>query len=101
MAKEKKEKKVSKVDRAYDMFKELKAEGLKPKEIYPKIAEELVISARSARGYVWRKENPEKYKALLERYFSKKKVRLEAEKGKAEAKEKADAEKQKKSKGEE
>ena len=30
--------------------------------------------------------NPEKYKALLERYFAKKKSRLEAEKAKAEAK---------------
>ena len=45
-----KEKKVSKVDRTYQMFQELKAEGLKPREIYEKIADELKISTSSARG---------------------------------------------------
>lgn len=42
-------------------------------------------SARSARGYVWRRENPEKYKALLQRDFVKKKAKTEKQKkGKAE-----------------
>lgn len=73
----KNEKKASKVDRAYQTFQELSEQGLKQKEIYEKIAEELWISAR---GYVWRKENPEKYKALLERYFAKKKAKAEKQK---------------------
>lgn len=70
-----KEEKVSKVDRAYQMFQELKAQGLKPKEIYEKTSQELGISVHSARGYVWRAKNPEKYKALLERYNAKKNMK--------------------------
>lgn len=72
-------KKKGKIDRAHQMYQKLKAEGkLKPKEIFDKIAEELKITPRSARGYVWRKENPEKYKALLDRYYAKKKAKAEA-----------------------
>lgn len=37
----KNEKKASKVDRAYQTFQELSEQGLKQKEIYEKIAEEL------------------------------------------------------------
>ena len=70
----KKEKEVSKIDHAYEMYKQMKAQGeLKDKEIYEKIAEEIGISVHSARRYGWRKENPEKYKALLEGYFTREK----------------------------
>ena len=44
------------------------------------VAEELGISVRLVRSYKWRAENPKKYKAMLKRYFEKRKARLAAEK---------------------
>ena len=44
------------------------------------VAEELGIKVQLARSYKWRSENPEKYKAMLKRYFDKRKARLAAEK---------------------
>lgn len=85
---EKQEKTLSKVEQAAAIFDELEAEGkLKPKEIYEKIAEALSISVRSARGYVWRAKNPEKFKAMLERYYAKKRAKAEAKKEKKAKKE--------------
>ena len=75
-----KEKPVSKVKQAAAMFDELKAQGLKPKEAVSKIAKTLGVSARTVRGYIWRAQNPEKFKAMLERYYAKRKARLAAEK---------------------
>ncbi|MGD0496739.1 MAG: hypothetical protein ABSB28_12010 [Candidatus Bathyarchaeia archaeon] len=37
------------------------------------IAQKLDISPRLVRSYLWRGLNPEKYRALLQRYFTKKK----------------------------
>ena len=42
------------------------------------IAEKKKLSERVVRSYIWRAENPEKYKALLERYFEKKKAKQSA-----------------------
>jgi len=66
------EKTQSKIEQVHARYLELKAENLKPKEIFMKLTEEFNISARSARSYVWRVEQPEKYKELLKRYFDKK-----------------------------
>jgi len=88
--KEEPQKKVSKVEMVYQRYLELKNQQLKPKEIYEKISEELKISPRSARGYVWRKENPEAYKALLQRYFEKKKAKTAKAKADEENKTKAE-----------
>lgn len=41
------------------------------------IAEALEISERTTRAYLWRVKEPEKYKALLERYFDKKKAKAQ------------------------
>lgn len=70
------EKGPTKVEQAAAMFDELKAQGLKPKEIYGKIAKALSISVRSARGYVWRAKNPEAYQQMLKKYFEKRRARL-------------------------
>lgn len=45
--------------------------GFKPK----KIAELLGINTRIVTAYIWRKANPDKYKAVLKRYFAKKKAK--------------------------
>jgi cell shape-determining protein MreC len=37
------------------------------------------LSERIVRSYVWRAANPEKYKALLQRYFAKKRQKHENE----------------------
>jgi len=65
----------TKVGKAFALYKKLKLEGIKPKAIFQTIAEELKISERVARGYVWRAKNPEKFKMLLERYFEKRKAK--------------------------
>ena len=49
-----------------------------------KIAELLGITARLANAYIWRKKNPEKYRALLKKYFDKKKAKIQAQKKEAE-----------------
>ena len=84
---EKKEKAPSKVQQALKIFQDLSAQGVKPKQIHENIAEVLGISVRSARGYVWRAQNPEKFKAMLDRYYAKKRAKAEAKKEKKAKKE--------------
>ena len=57
----KKEGKIAKVYR-------LSQEDVSVKEI----AEKTKLSERIVRAYIWRVKNPEKYKALVKRYFEKK-----------------------------
>jgi orotate phosphoribosyltransferase-like protein len=66
-----KRKKKSKIQRVLELSKK----GLDIKQI----SEKLKISERVARSYLWRAKNPEKYKALLQRYFTKKKLTKENE----------------------
>ena len=47
------------------------------------VAEELGIKVQLARSYKWRAENPEKYKAMLKRYFDKRNAKKAAEAKKA------------------
>ena len=74
------EKKPTKVEQAFKMYQDLTAQGLKPKEAVLKIAKTLGVSVRTVRGYIWRAQNPEKFKAMLDRYYAKRKARLAAEK---------------------
>jgi predicted transcriptional regulator len=67
----KQRKKKGKITKIYELHK--KGASVK------KIAEKTNLSDRVVRAYIWRKENPEKYKALLNRYFSKKKQKQENE----------------------
>jgi predicted transcriptional regulator len=71
-------KKEGKIAKAY----RLKQEGLKVKEI----AAKMKLSERIVRAYIWRAKNPEKYKALLNRYREKKKTKQESAKNKPEEK---------------
>ncbi len=64
-------KKLGKVARVAKFFKE----GLSAKEV----AEKTGLSQRVVRSYKWRAENPEKYKALLQRYFEKRRQKNENE----------------------
>jgi len=84
----KKEKGPTKVEQSYKIYQQLKAQepALKPKEIFNKIAETLKISARAARSYVWRAEHPKEFKAMLDKYYAKRKARLAAEKKAAKTK---------------
>jgi hypothetical protein len=40
------------------------------------IAKKTGLKEQIVRSYIWRKQNAEKYKALLERYFAKRKKNL-------------------------
>jgi uncharacterized protein YerC len=64
-------KKVGKIARVAKMFKD----GLSIEEI----SEKTGLSQRVVRSYKWRVANPEKYKALLQRYFEKRKQKKENE----------------------
>jgi len=70
-----KQKKKGKIVRVFELHKK----GVSVKEI----AEKTKLSERVVRAYIWRKKNPEKFKALLNRYFSKKKQKHENEEIKA------------------
>ena len=76
----------TKVEQAASMFDELKAQGLKSKEAVLEIAKRLGVSPRSVRGYIWRAQNHEKFKAMLERYYAKKSAKAEEKKAKKESK---------------
>ena len=39
------------------------------------IAEKMKLKESVVRAYIWRTKNPEKYKALLQRYYAKKKAK--------------------------
>lgn len=67
--KEPKQKPKGKVAQVY----ELRQKGASVKEI----AQKMKLSERVVRSYIWRAGNPEKYKALLQRYFAKKKQKAE------------------------
>lgn len=64
-------KKESRVSRVYRLYKS----GLKPKQI----AAKMKLSERVVRSYIWRAANPDKYKALLQRYFERKRQKKENE----------------------
>ncbi len=66
----------TKVEKALALYEKLALQSMQPKVIFQKISEELKISERAARGYVWRAKNPEKFKALLTRYFEKRKAKV-------------------------
>ena len=72
-----KRKKKGKIASAFKLYKE----GKSVKDI----AEKMKISERLVRSYLWRAANPEKYKALLVRYFDKKKQKHENKKAKVSA----------------
>ena len=57
-------KKLGKIQQVYRLHQK----GLSVKEI----ADKMKISERLVRSYLWRSANPEKYKELLKRYFTKK-----------------------------
>jgi predicted transcriptional regulator len=69
--KEAKQKRKGKIAKVY----ELHQKGVSVKEI----AEKMKLNERIVRAYIWRKQNPDKYKVLLNRYFSKKKQKQENE----------------------
>jgi hypothetical protein len=60
-----KEKKKGKVQQVWEM----RQKGKTVKDIAKKTG----LSERIVRSYIWRAKNPEKYKALMERYYAKKK----------------------------
>jgi len=68
--KPKQQKKESKIEQVYQMSQK----GSSVKEI----AEKKKLSERVVRSYIWRARNPEKFRALLQRYNEKKKARLSA-----------------------
>lgn len=69
--KPKRQKKLGKIAQVYKLHQK----GLSAKEI----ASKMKISERLVRAYIWRKQNPEKYKALLSKYFAKRRQKQENE----------------------
>jgi len=68
-SKPKQRKKKGKIAQVYKLHQK----GVSVKEI----AEKMKLSERIVRAYVWRAKNPEKFKALVQRYFAKKRRRQE------------------------
>lgn len=62
---------VGKIQRAFELYNEVDAQGNRKYSV-ESIAEALGISPRTVRGYVYRIRHPEEYKALVQRYFAKK-----------------------------
>lgn len=69
--KPRRQKKKGKIAQVYKLHQK----GASVKEI----AEKMKLSERIVRSYIWRVANPEKYKALLQRYFEKKRQKQETE----------------------
>ena len=66
-----KQRKKGKIAKVYRLHQK----GLSVKEI----AEKMKLKERVVRSYVWRMKNPEKYKALVKRYFTRRKQKQENE----------------------
>ena len=64
-----KQKRKGKIAQVYELYKK----GASAKEI----AEKMKLNERLVRSYLRRSANPEKYRALLQRYFAKKKKQEE------------------------
>jgi hypothetical protein len=64
-------KKKGKIAKVYTLHEK----GLSAKEI----ASKMKINERLVRAYIWRTKNPEKYKALLSKYFAKRRQKQENE----------------------
>jgi predicted transcriptional regulator len=64
-------KKKGKIAQVYKLHQK----GLSAKEI----ASKLKINERLVRAYIWRMKNPEKYKALLNKYFARRRQKEENE----------------------
>ena len=71
-SKPKRQKKKGKIAQVYALHQK----GNTVKEI----AEKMRLNERVVRAYIWRLANREKYRALLQRYFAKKRQKLENEK---------------------
>lgn len=63
-------KRQGKIEQIYALHKQ----GIGVKDLSKKFG----LGERIIRAYVWRKENPTKYAALLKRYFDKKKAKVNA-----------------------
>lgn len=63
-------KKKGKIAQVYKLHQK----GLSAKDI----AEKMKLGERVVRAYIWRKNNPEKYRELLKRYFEKRKQKANA-----------------------
>jgi hypothetical protein len=72
-AKKKKNGKIAEVFRLHQ-------KGVSVKEI----AEKMKLKESVVRAYIWRKNNPAKYKELVKRWYDKKKAKAESEKSKEE-----------------
>ncbi len=68
----------TKVAKALALYEKFSLEDISAKTIFQRISDELKISERVARSYVWRAKNPEKFKMLLARYFEKRKAKAKA-----------------------
>jgi len=66
------QKKKGKIAQVYKLHQK----GLSVKDI----AEKLKLNEGIVRSYIWRAANPEKYKALLERYYQKKREKQRGKK---------------------
>ena len=66
-----KRKKKGKIAKVYGLHQK----GLSVKEI----AEKMKLKESLVRSYIWRMKNPEKYKALLKRYFERRRQKKENE----------------------
>lgn len=67
----KQRKKKGKIVQVYALYQK----GLSVKEI----AEKWRLNERIVRAYIWRMKNPEKYNALVQRYFERKRQKQENE----------------------
>ena len=74
--KKSKKKKKGKIAKVYRLHQE----GVSVKDI----AEKMELKESVVRAYIWRMNNPEKYKELVKRWYDKKKAKAESEKPKEE-----------------
>jgi hypothetical protein len=84
---QKKTKRKGKIAQVYKLHR--KGIGIK------EISEKMNLKETIVRSYIWRRAHPEKYKELLQRYFAKKKQKLENEKIKLAVSNTKEAEKKK------
>lgn len=75
--KEKKRAKEGKIKKVFRLYTKAIEAGEKSSDVIDQLAKKFKVSKRTIRGYIWRVKNPEKYRAIVQKYFERRRASVE------------------------
>jgi len=67
--------KKGKIEKVYRLYTKAIEAGEKSSDVIDQLAKKFKVSKRTIRGYIWRAKNPEKYRAVVQKYFERRKAK--------------------------